>query len=228
LLHRPDPLWEGEEIAEAFQKLRLSGKVRYFGVSNQNRFQMEYLQSFLTEPLVANQVEMSLLHHGFVELGISFNQNSTRYPDGWEGTMEYCRTKPVLLQAWSPLAQGILMGNLDSEPENIKMTATLVQEYARRHQTTAESILLAWLLKHPAKIQPVLGTTRPDRLRGLCQGAFHFSEPRRMVLSFCRGPGSTHALKRRGFRGLKVLSTEMQSLFGVGNSESAARRSAPT
>jgi predicted oxidoreductase len=165
LLHRPDPLWEGEEIAEAFQKLRLSGKVRYFGVSNQNRFQMEYLQSFLTEPLVANQVEMSLLHPGFVELGISFNQNSPRYPDGWEGTMEYCRTKRVLLQAWSPLAQGILMGNLDGEPENIRKTSALVQECARRHETPAEAILLAWLLKHPAKIQPVLGTTRPDRLR---------------------------------------------------------------
>ncbi len=128
-------------------------------------YPMEYLQSFLTEPLVANQVEMSLLHHGFAELGISFNQNSPRYPDGWEGTMEYCRTKRVLLQAWSPLAQGILMGKLDGEPENIKKTATLVQEYARRHQTTAEAILVAWLLKHPAKIQPVLGTTRPDRLR---------------------------------------------------------------
>ena len=139
--------------------------MRYFGVSNQNRFQMDYLQSFLTEPLVANQVEMSLLHHGFVELGISFNQNSPRYPDGWEGTMEYCRTKRVLLQAWSPLAQGILMGRLDGEPENIRKTAALVQDCARRHETTAEAILLAWLLKHPAKIQPVLGTTRPDRLR---------------------------------------------------------------
>src|ERR1700726_927154 len=154
LLHRPDPLWEGEEIAEAFQ--------------------MEYLQSFLTEPLVANQVEMSLLHHGFVELGISFNQNSPRYPDGWEGTMEYCRTKRVLVQAWSPLAQGILMGNLDGQPENIRKTAALVQEYARRHQTTAEAILLAWLLKHPAKIQPVLGTTRPDRLRA-CAKALSIS-----------------------------------------------------
>src|SRR6202047_1938761 len=103
LLHRPDPLWEGEEIAEAFRKLHLSGKVRYFGVSNQNRFQMEYLQSFLQEALVANQMEMNLLHHGFVEVGISFNQSSPRYPDGWEGTMEYCRLKGVLLQAWSPL-----------------------------------------------------------------------------------------------------------------------------
>ena len=80
LLHRPDPLWEGEEIAEAFRKLHLSGKVRYFGVSNQNRFQMEYLQSFLPEALVANQMEMNLLHHGFVEVGISFNQSSPRTP----------------------------------------------------------------------------------------------------------------------------------------------------
>ena len=135
LLHRPDPLWEGEEIAEAFQKLRLAGKVRYFGVSNQGRFQMEYLQSFLPDPLVANQVEMSLLHHGFVELSVSFNQNSPRYPDGWEGTMEYCRIKRVLLQAWSPLAQGALTGNLDGEPENIRKTAALVQEYARSHET---------------------------------------------------------------------------------------------
>jgi predicted oxidoreductase len=165
LLHRPDSLWEGEEIAEAFHKLHHSGKVRYFGVSNQNRFQMEYLQSFLVEPLVANQVELSLLHHGFVEAGISFNQSSPRYPDGWEGTMEYCRMNNVLIQAWSPLAQGKLMGNLDGQPENIRTTAALVQQYAQRHQTTAEAILLAWLLKHPARIQPVLGTSRPDRLR---------------------------------------------------------------
>jgi predicted oxidoreductase len=165
LLHRPDALWEGEEIAEAFQKLHHSGKVRYFGVSNQNRFQMEYLQSFLLDPLVANQVEMSLLHNGFVEAGISFNQNSPRYPDGWEGTMEYCRMSGVLLQAWSPLAQGVLMGNVDGQPENIRRTAALVQQYAQQHETTPEALLLAWLLRHPAKIQPVLGTSRPGRLR---------------------------------------------------------------
>ena len=169
LLHRPDPLWEGEEIAEAFQRLRLSGKVRYFGVSNQNRFQMEYLQSFLTEPLVVNQVEMNLLRHGFVEVSISFNQASPHYPDGWEGTMEYCRTKGVLLQAWSPLAQGILVGNVDGKPEHVRTTAALVQELAREYQTAPEAILLAWLLKHPAKIQPVLGTTRPDRLRSCAE-----------------------------------------------------------
>jgi predicted oxidoreductase len=165
LLHRPDVLWQGEEIAEVFGKLHASGKVRYFGVSNQNRFQIEYLQSFLSEPLVANQVEMNLLHHGFAEAGISFNQNSPRYPDGWEGTLEYCRMHGVLLQAWSPLAQGVFAASLDDQPENIKNAGNLVREYAQRHETTTEAILLAWLLKHPAKIQPVLGTSRPDRLR---------------------------------------------------------------
>ena len=120
---------------------------------------------FCPTPLVVNQVKMSLLHHGFAEVSVSFNQNSPRYPDGWEGTMEYCRKKDVLLQAWSPLAQGVLMGNLGAQPDNIKETAALVQEYAQRHETTAEGILLAWLLKHPAKIQPVLGTTTPNRLR---------------------------------------------------------------
>jgi predicted oxidoreductase len=108
---------------------------------------------------------MNLLHHGFVEVGISFNQSSPRYPDGWEGTMEYCRMNGVFLQAWSPLAQGVFGGSLDGQPENIRKAGALVREYAERHRTTTEAILLAWLLKHPAKIQPVLGTSRPDRLR---------------------------------------------------------------
>ncbi|HEY5707754.1 MAG TPA: aldo/keto reductase [Terrimicrobiaceae bacterium] len=189
-LHRPDPLWEGEEIAEAFGKLRASGKVRFFGVSNQNRFQMEYLQSFLPDPLVANQVEMSLLHNGFAEASISFNQSSPGYPDGWEGTMEYCRMKGVLLQAWSPLARGILIGEFDGQPENIKRTAALLREYTQRHETTPEAILLAWLLKHPAKIQPVLGTSRPDRLRA-CAKAVSVSLSREewySLFAAARGP----------------------------------------
>src|SRR5208282_3658123 len=110
LLHRPDVLWEGEEIARAFAELKAAGKVRYFGVSNQNRGMMEYLQGFLPDPLVANQLQMSLLHHGFAEAGISFNQESPGYPDGWEGVIEYCRLKRVGLQAWSPLARGLFSG----------------------------------------------------------------------------------------------------------------------
>ncbi len=165
LLHRPDALWRPEEVAEAFALLKAQGKVRYFGVSNQNRFQMEYLQSFLPDPLVANQLQLSLLHSGFVENGISFNQHSPQYPDGWEGTMEYCRMKNVALQAWSPLDRGILTGELKGQPENVVATAALVKKFAQQHDTTPEAIHLAWLLKHPAGIQPVLGTSQPERLK---------------------------------------------------------------
>ena len=165
LLHRPDVLWEGEEIARAFDALKRAGKVRYFGVSNQNRFQMEYLQSFLPDPLVANQLQMSLLHHGFAEVGISFNQTSPSYPDGWEGVVEYCRLKGVGLQAWSPLDRGALTGGARSKlSESAQTAAALVNQYARARGLPAEAVALAWLLKHPGRIVPILGTTRPDRL----------------------------------------------------------------
>ena len=169
LLHRPDALWEGEEIAEAFGKLHITGKVRYFGVSNQNRFQMKYLQSFLPDPLVVNQVEMSLLHHGFAEVSVSFNENSPRYPDGWEGTMEYCRMKGVLLQAWESPGPRYLDGETRRSAREHKRDYRLgggIRSASRNH---CRGYLLAWLLKHPAKIQPVLGTTRPDRLRAFAK-----------------------------------------------------------
>jgi len=165
LLHRPDPLWNPQEVAEAFAVLKAQGKVRYFGVSNQNRFQMEYLQSFLPDPLVANQLQLSLLHSGFVEYGISFNQHAPQYPDGWEGTVEYCRMHQVAMQAWSPLDRGVMTGDLANQPEAVKATSALVKSMAHQHATTPEAIQLAWLLKHPAGIVPVLGTSKPDRLR---------------------------------------------------------------
>lgn len=164
LLHRPDVLWEGEEIAKAFAGLKQAGKVRYFGVSNQNRYQMEYLQSFLPDPLVANQLQMSLLHNGFAEVSISFNQHVAAYPDGWEGVLEYCRLKGVGLQAWSPLDRGALTNATASSPENVQRAAALVKKYAQARSVPAEAVALAWLLKHPAQIIPVTGTTRPDRL----------------------------------------------------------------
>ena len=166
LLHRPDPLLEGEEVARAFARLKQDGKVRYFGVSNQNRFMMEYLQHFLPDPLVANQVEMNLLHSGFAEAAISFNQASPVYPDGWEGVVEYCRLNGVGLQAWSPLARGLLTGgDVSSASPAVQKTAALVKEMASAHHVSGEAIVLAWLLRHPARIQPVLGTSRSDRLR---------------------------------------------------------------
>jgi predicted oxidoreductase len=175
LLHRPDVLWEGEEIAEAFALLKASGKVRHFGVSNQNRGMMEYLQSFLPDPLVANQLQMSLLHHDFAEVGISFNQNAADYPQGWEGVLEYCRLKGVALQAWSPLDKGILAAeDLSSLAPAQKRTAELLRSLACDHGTTVEAVSLAWLLRHPVKIMPVLGTSRPERLEA-CSAAVDVS-----------------------------------------------------
>jgi len=170
LLHRPDPLMEGEEVARAFDRLKQDGKVRYFGVSNQNRFTMEYLQGFLPDPLVANQLEMNLLHSGFAEATISFNQASPCYPDGWEGVVEYARTHGVSLQAWSPLARGLLTGGdlLDESPA-VRRTAAMVAELAKTHGVSGEAIVLAWLMRHPAGILPVLGTSRPDRLRACAE-----------------------------------------------------------
>jgi len=170
LLHRPDVLVEGEEVARAFARLKQDGKVSHFGVSNQNRFMMDYLQHFLPDPLIANQLEMNLLHSGFAEAAISFNQTAPAYPDGWEGVVEYCRLKGVGLQAWSPLARGVLTGgDLKEKSAAIKSTAALVKEMASAHQVSGEAIVLAWLLRHPAKIQPVLGTSRSDRLRACAE-----------------------------------------------------------
>ena len=165
LLHRPDVLWEGEEIAEAFAVLKASGKVRYFGVSNLNRGAMEYLQHFLPAPLVANQLQMSLLHHDFAVAGISFNQSVPDYPNGWEGVLEYCRLNGVSLQAWSPLDKGVLSStDLSGLPPAQRKTATLLRKMAEARGVPTEAIALAWLLRHPAIIMPVLGTIRPSRL----------------------------------------------------------------
>jgi len=164
LLHRPDPLWEGEEIAAAFAELKAAGKVRHFGVSNMNAGQMTYLQHFLDEPLVANQLQMSLLHHGFVEAGISFNQVSEGYPQGWEGVLEYCRLNGVAPQAWSPLDKGLLGGApLAGLSPAQRAAAELVRRMAAEKGAPAEAVALAWLLRHPAGIMPVLGTTDAGR-----------------------------------------------------------------
>lgn len=170
LLHRPDPLMEGEEVARAFARLKAEGKVRYFGVSNQNRHTMDYLQHFLPDPLVANQLEMNLLHSGFAEATISFNQAAPAYPNGWEGVLEYCWQHGVGLQAWSPLARGRLSGGATSgDPAAVHQTAALLKSLALAHGVSTEAIVLAWLLRHPAGIRPVLGTHRGDRLRACCE-----------------------------------------------------------
>ena len=137
LLHRPDALMEPEEVAKAFSHLKDTGKVRHFGVSNQNPYQMQLLQSCLDMPLCANQIQMSILHAPTIQAGIKANM----YND------------PA--------------GNLDHE-RFPKLNAVLAQ-LAEKYGVTKTSVAINWLLRHPAKIQPVTGTTNPQRLTECCR-----------------------------------------------------------
>ncbi|MGH8027646.1 MAG: aldo/keto reductase [Pseudoxanthomonas sp.] len=158
LLHRPDPLAEPAEVASAFDELLRSGKVRHFGVSNHSAAQISLLRKYLDQPLVINQIEVSLLHHYPISEAILVNQLDGAY-SGARGLLDYCREHELLVQSWSPLAGGRLSGS----------AAALAVQLAQDKGVTSEAVLLAWLLKHPATIQPILGTTRPDRLAGSCR-----------------------------------------------------------
>lgn len=167
LLHRPDPLAEPEEVADAFDALQHEGKVRHFGVSNHTAAQISLLRRFVRQPLVVNQVELSLLHHALIDEGIVFNQHGTAYTAS-AGTLDYCREHDILLQAWSPLATGRLGGDpADAEP-SLRPVADAVHAAAKRHGCSIEALLVAWLLRHPAGIQPIVGTTSPQRLAAAC------------------------------------------------------------
>jgi len=170
LLHRPDPLVEPEEVAKAFEALHQAGKVRWFGVSNHTPGQLDYLRRYVTQPIVANQVEFSLIHTHLLDAGVNFNQNNLKLARN-EGTVEYCRLHKITLQAWSPLARGLLSGRKPDQPsEKLSRAAATVQAMARQKGVSAEAILVGWILRHPAKIQVIIGTTNPQRIAAACQG----------------------------------------------------------
>lgn len=165
LLHRPDPLMEPDEIAEAFSKLHASGKVSHFGVSNLGVDQIRFIQHALDMPLVVNQLDLSLGKLDWLDSGILMNRkidHVVRFP---EGTLEYCRMENIQLQAWGALAQGRYTGRvMEESTEAEQRTSALVRQMAQEHETTPEAIVLGWLMKHPAKIQPVIGTANPERV----------------------------------------------------------------
>ncbi|MFD4629043.1 aldo/keto reductase family oxidoreductase [Streptomyces sp. NPDC058284] len=158
LLHRPDPLTGPEEIAAALTSLHRQGLVRRFGVSNMSAAQMDRLQAHLEPPLFANQLEMGLGSRDWVEAGVLLNTPAANENGFPHGTLEYCQAHDVQVQAWGPLAQGRFTGPLDSP------AARLVADLAERKRTTPETILLWWLQRHPARIAPVIGSSRPERI----------------------------------------------------------------
>jgi predicted oxidoreductase len=168
LLHRPDPLVEPDEVARAFDTLHRSGKVRYFGVSNHTADQIELLRGSVDQPLVVNQLELSLLHADLIDAGIMANQVG-HTNNGAAGTLDYCRRHGILVQAWSPVARGALLKPPANATPPVREAAAAVAALAAARATTPEAIALAWLLRHPAPIQPIIGTCRSERIVASCQ-----------------------------------------------------------
>jgi len=171
LLHRPDPLMDPEEVAEAIELLKTSGKVKHFGVSNMHSAQIEYLRSATQEPFIVNQLHLSLAHRHFLDQGLLINRNEGGAVSFDPALMPYMQQQRIQIQAWGPLAQGRYTGA--SRPDATEadlLTARYIEQLAQQKETSKEAILLGWLMKHPAGIQPVLGTTNAARVLA-CQDA---------------------------------------------------------
>lgn len=171
LLHRPDPLAHPEGIGNAVMALHAEGVIRQVGVSNMSATQMATLKRYLEIPLVANQLELSLAKRDWVEAEIGVNGNQPIDNDFPLGTLEYCREAGVAVQSWGALARGIYSGATRPDRSAAESaTAALVIELARKYHATPEAVVLGWLMKHPAAISPVIGTTDPARIRA-CSNA---------------------------------------------------------
>jgi predicted oxidoreductase len=169
LLHRPDLLMDPGEVAEAFDHLQAGGKVRYFGVSNFTPALIELLQPNLSQTLVANQIQLSLAHPYAFDSYLVKGYGEDKLPTRGEGILEYAMSNDLTIQAYGPLGAGVLCGKPvgDDQPA-LAATAARIATLAAEYQVSREAIALAWLLRHPAGIMPVVGTVNPVRLKGAC------------------------------------------------------------
>lgn len=165
LLHRPDALVEPDEVAAAFDELLAAGKVRNFGVSNQTPAQVELLKRSVTQPLAFNQVQLSITHSPIIASGIAANMSGLDQSiDRDNGILDYSRLKDITLQAWSPFQKGFFDGVFIGDRENFADLNDALDEIAAAHGITPTGVAVAWITRHPANIQVVLGTTKPERV----------------------------------------------------------------
>ena len=172
LLHRPDALVEPEEVARAFDELHASGKVRNFGVSNHTPRQIDLLAKHLNQPIVANQLQLSITHSTFIAQGVSANMQGTDQAivrDGG-GILDYCRLHDITVQAWSPFQAGFFDGVFLGNPEHAELNA-VIDRLAAKYDVAPEAIATAWITRHPAQMQVVLGTTTPERVTDSAAGS---------------------------------------------------------
>ncbi|MCK2031097.1 aldo/keto reductase [Microbacterium galbinum] len=172
LLHRPDALVEPEEVARAFDELEASGKVRAFGVSNHTPRQIDLLRTAVRQPLVANQLQLSITHAPIIAQPIAMNmaaEDQSIVRDGG-GIIEYCRINGITIQAWSPFQGGFFTGVFLGNPQYAELNA-VIDRLAAAHGVTPIAIATAWIVRHPARMQVVLGTTTPERVTDAAAGA---------------------------------------------------------
>jgi len=170
VLHRPDPLMEADEIAKALSELKESGKVKYFGLSNMHASQAAYLAQALDQPLIVNQLELSLTNLHWLEEGIYAGNPDGAHVNFTPGTLEYARSNNMQIQSWGSLSQGLFCGrDVSAESSAIQETAQYIKTLSEKYNTSLEAIVLAWILRHPANIQPVIGSTNVGRISASAQ-----------------------------------------------------------
>lgn len=170
LLHRPDTLMDPEEVAEAFDTLERQGKVRHFGVSNQNSMQMELLNHYCDNKILINQLQLSIAHCDIIDSGLNVNVHNEAGANRDGSVLEYSRLKGITLQAWSPFQYGMFKGVFIGN-EKFQELNQLMDQLAEKYDVTNNAIAVAWILRHPARIQTIVGTTNKQRLAEICKAS---------------------------------------------------------
>ena len=170
LLHRPDALMESDQVAEAFDLLYKQGKVRNFGVSNQNPMMMELLKKDVKQPLAVNQLQLSAAFTPGFESGFHVNMEDSQAALRDGSVFEYCKLNDMVIQAWSVLQFGYFKGNFIGN-EKFQALNQVLDRLAIKYGVTSSTIAISWILRYPAKMQAVVGTTNPKHLREVSQAA---------------------------------------------------------
>ena len=171
LLHRPDALAEPQEVAEAFDKLYSSGKVRNFGVSNHTPYQIELLKKYLKQDILANQLQLSITYSGMISQGLECNMQTNGGINRDGGILDYCRLNDITVQSWSPFQHGTVPGSFLNNGEKFPELTAVLNEISEKYNTTPTAIATAWQIRHPANIQVVAGTTSVEHLKEIVEGA---------------------------------------------------------
>ncbi|MBN2626046.1 MAG: aldo/keto reductase [Spirochaetales bacterium] len=189
LLHRPDALVEPQEVAEAFDRLEKEGKVLSFGVSNHNHYQIELLRKYVRQDILFNQLQFSIMHTGMIDAGLNVNLKVENSVDHDGGILDYCRLKDITIQAWSPFQYGFFEGVFLNNGKFPELNRA-IKQIADKYGVTDTAVAIAWILRHPARMQAVIGTTNAGRVADIA-AATDFTLTREEWYEIYRKAGNT-------------------------------------